>query len=194
VIVVAGMLLDEAGQAASAVAIAEQVARRAERVEAVGVLPAGASGDRRLMAIAALGVGHAAVLRSPARELDPGDLELALRYLPDVRAIVLVAPSLDLVRVATEAATWSDAGLVIVSPRGDEDGSAPEQMEGAIVLEPPGSDPDAAFAGLVARLAKALAGGAKPADAWAATVADLGVDPVGASSLSDAAVSGDSSL
>jgi len=40
--------------------------------------------------LAAAGVGHATVVRSGADSLDAADLDLALHYLPEIRAIVLV--------------------------------------------------------------------------------------------------------
>ena len=160
--------------------LALEVARRAAatgaRVEMVGVAAPDASGDKRLLQLAAEGVGHATVVRSGATALDAADLDLALHYLPDIRAIVLVAPHASLVPPAAAESGWSGAGLVIVATKGaaPETSAAPQ----AIVLEPPASDPDGTFAGLVADLAARLDAGQDPATAWRSTATALAVDPV----------------
>lgn len=175
-IVVAGDL--RSGAAAAGV-VAGRVAGLGERVEAVGILPADATGDRRLLELGAAGIGHAAVLRSPAEALDAADLDLALRYLPDIGAIVLVEPGAGLVATAAAAATWLGAGLVVVASEVTEipaDGPGPDRT---VVLGPPRSDPDGGFAGFVAALAVRLAGGATPVDAWSGATSSLGVEKVG---------------
>ena len=163
--------------------LADEIARRAAvatgaRVEMVGAAAPGPTGDARLHEIAAAAVGHATVIRSGAATLDPADLDLALRYLPDVRAIVLVAPPADLVPVAASAAGWSNASLVLVGPIDPQatallDGPAPAP----IVLDPPAADPDGTFAGFVAALAARLDAGDPPEAAFRATVSALAVDP-----------------
>jgi hypothetical protein len=176
VIVVAGDL--RSGGAGAGV-VAGRVAGLGERVEAVGILPADATGDRRLLELRAAGVGHAAVLRSPAEALDAADLDLALRYLPDIGAIVLVEPGVGLVATAAAAASWLGAGLIVVASQVVElsaDGPGPDRT---VVLAPPRSDPDGAFAGFVAALAVRLAGGATPADAWSGATSSLGVEKIG---------------
>src|SRR6185437_23284 len=126
--------------------------------------------------LAAAGVGHATVVRSGADRLDVADLDLALHYLPDIRAIVLVGADASLVPPAAAEASWSGAGLVLVSAKGTapDTGAAPQ----AIVLEPPASDPDGTFAGLVASLAVRLDAGQDAAAAWKATASALAVDGV----------------
>ena len=160
--------------------LAFEVARRAAatgaRVEMVGSAAAGAEGDARLLALAEAGIGHATVIRSGADRLEAADLELALRYLPDVRAIVVMAPDRSLIPPAAAAAGWSGAGLVIVAPK--PDGPDPSAAPNAIVLEPLSTDPDATFAGFVAALAVRLDAGDDPATAWNATTSSLAVDPV----------------
>jgi hypothetical protein len=184
VIVVAGNLRTAGTAGVTAAAIAERVAASGARVEVVGIVDAVAIGDRALIALRAAGVGHAAVLRSTATGLEPADLDLALRYLPDVAAIVMVEPAAELQAAASVAAAFSAAGLIVVSAPG---GAATEDVptaraessaDRAIVLSAPARDPDGAFAGVVAALAVRLADGATPADAWNATVAALGVEPV----------------
>jgi len=174
VIVVVGRLDRHAGVAARAVAAAT-VAGGA-RTELVGAVPADAGGDVVLAEIAAAGIGHAAVLRSPSAGIDRNDLDLALRYLPDIRVIVLVVSAEDadgLVATATDAAAWSGARLIVAA------GASPESLPAdAVVLEAPASDPDGAFAGVVADLAVRLDAGAAPITAWEATRSALALEPV----------------
>jgi hypothetical protein len=168
------------GAAGRAGDLALEVARRAAatgaRVEMVGVAAPDADGDARLLELAAAGVGHATVVRSGADSLDAADLDLALHYLPEIRAIVLVGPDASLIAPAAAESSWSGAGLVLVSSKG----AAPDTsaVPNAIVLEPPPSDPDGTFAGLVAALAARLDAGQDPAAAWKATASALAVDPV----------------
>jgi hypothetical protein len=102
---------------------------------------------------------------------------LALLYLADVRAIVLVEPSGPLLATATSAASFAGATLIVVGP---VDVTALDALRTPlpIVLDPPGRDPDGAFAGVVAALATRLDAGADPAAAWAATLTSLAVDRV----------------
>lgn len=185
--IVVGILVPGGAVAAASNAVVE-IARRAAaagaRTEIVGVAPPGAAGDRQLGELAAAGVGHATVTRSAAAGIEPADLELALRYLPDIRAIVLVTPAAPLLATALAAVRWSGAGLLVVGPL-DADaaaaivasGGAAGGASGAIVLEPPARDPDRAFAGVVAALAVRLDAGEDPAHAWRSTVAALAIDP-----------------
>ena len=142
----------------------------------VGVAASDETGDALLLELAAAGVGHATAVRSGADGLDAADLDLALNYLPDIRAIVLVDPDPALVPPAAAESGWSGAGLVIISSRaaGLDTGVAPR----AIVLEPPASDPDGTFAGLVAALAARLDAGEDPAAAWKSTADALAVDKI----------------
>lgn len=146
------------------------------RVEVVGVASDRAEGDGLLLGFASAGVGHATVTRSPAPTIEPADLELALRYLPDVRVIVVVAPDAALLRVAVAGSSWSGATLVIVGPL-DQDAANVIEGSHAMVLEPPEHDPDESFAGLVAAFARRVDAGDAPATAWGATLAALAVDP-----------------
>ena len=160
--------------------LALEVARRAaatgSRVEMVGVAGADAAGDSLLLQLAAAGIGHATVVRSGADRLDAADLDLALHYLPEIRAMVLVAPDPSLIAPAAAEAGWSGAGIVLVAPKGAalDTSAAPK----AIVLEPPPNDPDGTFAGLLAALAARLDAGQDPASAWKSAAKTLAVDPV----------------
>jgi hypothetical protein len=178
-VIVIGILVPDAAASASVVEIARRAAGTGARTEVVGVAPIGPVGDRELVELATAGVGHATVIRSGAGGIEPADLELALRYLPDIRAIVLVAPASSLLATAVAASAWSGATLVVV---GTLDAEATAAVDGAaarpIVIEPPARDPDAAFAGLVAALSVRLEAGEDPSGAWQSTVAQLGLDRV----------------
>ena len=165
---------------------ARHAAAAGARVEVVATAAPGAPGDRHLAELAAAGIGHAAVLRTPAASLDPTDLDLALRYLPDIRVIVVADDAAALGDTASAAATWSGARLVVVAPA-DTAADLPDGTASAgdvavaerIVLEAPATDPDGAFAGLVGTLAARLDEGADAAAAWAATLGALGVERAG---------------
>jgi hypothetical protein len=175
VIVVAGNLLDADG-GVSPIAIAARAVAQGAVVEIAGVLAADPDGDRRLIAMAREGIRHAALLRSPAASLDPADLELALRYLPNARVIVLVDDGSSLVSTAEAAATWADAALIVVIRPGR---GAPSGASDGMVLEAPAADRDGTFAGFVADLAVRIDAGEAPTEAWQSTLVALAVDRVG---------------
>jgi hypothetical protein len=178
VIVVCGDLAPSGG-GASAGDVAVQAAGHGAVVEVIGVIPDGPDGDRRLLALAGAHVGHAAVLREPARALEPEDVDLALRYLPDIRVIVMLNASAEVLRVADEHGAWSGARLVALMVPTVEPaaGRAEALSDAAIVLQAPPTDRDGTFAGFVAAFSARLDEGATPADAWAATTRALAVDP-----------------
>jgi len=110
--------------------------------------------------------------------LEPADIELALRYLPDYRVLV-IADSLspEALQVVVAASRWSGAALIVIVPQG----SKPLDVPDATVLEAPADDPDDAFASVVGGYAAALDRGEEPAEAfasastasgWAAAAAD----------------------
>lgn len=170
---------DASTRSVSVVEVARRAAATGARTEVVGVAPAGDVGDRQLVELATAGIGHATVTRSSAPGLEPADLELALRYLPDVRVITLVAPAAPLLATAMTASAWSGAGLIIVGPLDADASAAIADTDGAaapIVLEPPSRDPDRAFAGVVAALAVRLDAGDDPGAAWRSTLAALAID------------------
>jgi hypothetical protein len=106
----------------------------------------------------------------PVPALDPADVDLGLRYLTTFAVVVLAEPaSLDVVRVAADAASWNAAQLVMVVDAGTDppDGLPPDAM----VFEAPADDPDGVFAALVGRFAAALDDGADAADAFRASIA-----------------------
>jgi hypothetical protein len=162
--------------------VARRVARREAAVELVATVPTDPRGDASLAELAAAGVGHAAVLRSPAPGLEPADLDLALRYLPDVRVIVLADAGTALEVAAADAAAWSGAALIVLS-HGEAAGATAEADDSAahpaIRLQAPEGDPDGAFAGVVAELATRLDTGTPPEAAWRETASALGLERVG---------------
>ncbi|MBI3745736.1 MAG: hypothetical protein HY264_04300 [Chloroflexi bacterium] len=176
-IVVCGSLEPIGRHEGPAVALAERAAWAGASVQVIGIVPDGPSGDRRLIELGAAGVGHAAVLRSTARALEPADVDLALRYLPDIRVVVDASGAATLHATLAEGATYAGASFILI---GDVSAPAPaiDLPDSAIVLQAPTDDPDGTFAGFVGAFAARLDGGAVPADAWAATVRALAVDPV----------------
>jgi len=203
-----------AGGLSSAIAAAAAAAGAA--VQVVGRVGEDAAGDAVLLALAAAGIGHVAILREPGRptpaapprpgesaspdgpalgesllderafeddellptegdadalalpaglSVDEADLELALRYVPDYRVLVLAA-DLDAPALAAVVAAvgWSGAHLVALLPAG---GSAEGLPDGATVLQRPADDSDGAFAAMVAAYAVALDHGSEPAAAFA---------------------------
>jgi sugar/nucleoside kinase (ribokinase family) len=114
--------------------------------------------------------GVAVALAPPTPSLDAGDLQLALRYLPDYR-VVVVADVLtdDALATVVEAARWAGAQLIVVVPsRANMTGIA----EDATILEPPDRDPEGAFATVVGAYAAELDRGVSPAEAF--TSASIG--------------------
>ncbi|MEO8208486.1 MAG: hypothetical protein ABI598_05580 [Chloroflexota bacterium] len=189
---------------ALAAAVAVRAAALDATVEVVGIVPEGQDGDATLLALSAVGVGHAAALRAAVRPLESADLDLALRYLPDLRVVVAIGLDSQLMPALAEAAAFAGAPLIVVaahealaheasaygasaheasaggamdhaSAADAESGALPES---AIVLQAPVSDPDGTFAGFVATFASRLDAGDSPADAWMGTLQALAVDPV----------------
>jgi hypothetical protein len=217
IVVVGSPIAQPDGPAIVAGGLGAELARRAAAagaaVQIVGRVGEDAAGDQVLLALAAAGIGHVAVLREPGRptpiapprsvgsaspdgpslgealldgadatdeapskdrdeigeppaglSVDAADLELALRYVPDYRVLILAA---DLDPAALEAvaaaAAWSGAHLVAIVP----DGASPSALpDGATALLRPAIDPDGAFASMVATYAVALDRGDDPRSAF----------------------------
>lgn len=155
---------------AATVAIARRAVGGGSAAQLVATVPLGSDGDRHLGELASAGVGHAAALRSPSATLEPADADLALRYLPDLRVVILVADAASLGPAVADAAAWAGARLIVLGTDGQVAGDDP------VVLAPPPSDPDEAFAGMVAALAVRLDGGEEPAAAWRAVTSQLGLE------------------
>ena len=97
--------------------------------------------------------------------VDAGDVELALRYVPDYRVLVLAADlDAEVLRAVVDATAWSGAHLIALVA---DDGMAAMLPSDATVLARPGTDPDDEFAAMVAAYAVALDEGSAPGDAFA---------------------------
>ena len=182
-------------ESSAVIEVARRAAAAGSKVQVVGLVPGDASWDQALFELTDAGVGHATVVRSARATMEPADLDLALRYLPDIRAVVLVRPSVRLLPTAVAGADFAGATLVIVGPLDADSLAVLEQRDAAapqdeqawtaatsatsapIILDPPATDPDATFAGFVAALATRLDAGDPPESAFRATVAALAVDP-----------------
>jgi sugar/nucleoside kinase (ribokinase family) len=104
--------------------------------------------------------------------LEPADIELALRYLPDYRVLVIAEPLTEAsLRVATAAAAWNGAALVVIVSGG---AAPPKPDDDATVIEAPPDDSDDAFAGIVGAYAAAIDRGEEPKEAFASASSTLG--------------------
>jgi hypothetical protein len=218
VIVVVGNPVARAAELGGGVAgtpgrTAVAAARAGASVQLVGKAGDDPAGDAVLLALAAAGVGHVALLRDPGRatpiatgpdeadaaegpfsndepegpepqvvpedpvgrpSLEPADVELALRYLADYRAIVIAEPQPDgIVAIAAEAASYTGAQLVLVVAA-DSVGPLPPA---ALVLEAPARDPDGAFASMLGEFAAAIDAGASGAEAFRSLGQRIGLAP-----------------
>jgi hypothetical protein len=178
--------------------IATSAAGAGSAVEVVGRVGEDASGDGALLDLARRRVGHVAVLRdavastptaaadyeefdvdeepgsasTAAASLEAADLQLALRYLPEYRVIVVAEP-LDAaaIRVVVDAISWSGAALVVVGLAAD----GVTLPDDATVFEPPDDgDPDGSFAAMVGAYAAGLDRGDDPRTAFEAAAAGVG--------------------
>jgi len=176
-----------------AVAITRAAAASGAVVQLVGKIGDDPEGDAIVLDLARSGIGHPAMLRDPARRtpiggwtnadrgpaptLEPADLELALRYVPDFRVLVLAAPSQPkLIPAAVDAAGFAGAQLIVLT--GTRSGQLPVP-ESATLLAAPVRGGEGAFAALVGAYAVALDAGVESAAAWRAASDRLGLDPRG---------------
>jgi hypothetical protein len=107
--------------------------------------------------------------------IDAGDLDLALRYLPD-HQVVIVAESLDADALAVVAADCSYVGATLAIIL--EAGAAPVELPAdATAFEAPASDPDGVFGRTVGRFGAALEQGLGGAAALAQATAGSGWQP-----------------
>jgi len=108
--------------------------------------------------------------------LDAGDIDLALKFLPQARVIVLAGPLPEAaVTAAVEGAAFAGARLVVLVPAGAVPPAVPAE---ATVLEAP-SDDDGSFGRLVGIFAGALESGLEPAAAFREAVDSSGWERVG---------------
>jgi len=180
-----------AGAAGLAVAIARTAAAGGGIVQLVGKIGDDPEGDAIVLDLARSAIGHPAMLRDPARRtpigggtnadrapaptLEPADLELALRYVPDFGVLILAAPNLPrLIPVAVDAAGFAGAQLIVLT--GTRSGQVPVPQS-ATLIAAPARGGEGAFAALVGAYAVALDAGVESAVAWRAASDRLGVDP-----------------
>lgn len=177
-----------------AAGVALAAARAGASVELVGSIGDDTEGDRVVVLLGQAGVGHAALLRDPAGHtplapvgdapaepadgrapgprLEAEDVELGLRYLAEIRVLVL-AESLEpgAQRAALEAARYHSAAVVAVVPPGSE--AEAGLVESGTVLEAPEGDV-ASFAEMVGRYAAGMATGMPAPEAFAAATGAIG--------------------
>jgi ribokinase len=191
---------EPAGPAGRACEIAISAAAAGSRVEVVGRVGDDPTGDALLIALARASVGHAAVLRDPARptrslvEVDPAepvmasvsegaegpalrgpDVALGLRYLSTFDVVVVtdgIGP--DVVTAALEAASYAGARPVVLVAQGSD---APDLPANAVALGAPDDDAGS-FGMLVGRLCAELDRGATPEAALASALGEAAWSPV----------------
>jgi hypothetical protein len=111
----------------------------------------------------------------PLPMIDAGDLDLALRYLPDHRVVVVAEPlEPDGLLVAAADCSYVGAELVIIL---EPHGRPPELPLQATVFEAPAADPDGIFGRTIGRFAAALDQGISGPAALAQATAGAGWQP-----------------
>jgi hypothetical protein len=164
------ILLDLAQRAVGHVAVLRDAGRPTR-----GELPS--TSDQADEALAETADDPPGALSDEAPTIDAADLDLALRYLPEYRVIVVAeALGADALAVAADAARWSGSALVVVGRARDLAGLPDD----ATAFEPPGDgDPDGAFAALVGAYAAGLDRGDDPRAAFEAATAAVGSTTAG---------------
>jgi sugar/nucleoside kinase (ribokinase family) len=196
VIVVVGLPRLGGSHPPRATGLAVEIARRAAGagvgVQLMGKVGDDPEGDLALLDLARSGVAHPAMLRDharrtpvgsgraatergPAPTLEPADLELGLRYVPDFRVLVVAVPDAPaLISVAAEAATFAGAHLIVISNDGGHVETLPERS--TVLTAPRGEAGESALAGLVATYAVALDAGDDSIAAWRTALAAAGAE------------------
>lgn len=112
---------------------------------------------------------------APAPAIDPGDLDLALRYLPD-HQVVIVAERLDEAALAVVVADCLYVGAALAIILDARPGSI-ELPPDATAFEAPDNDPDGVFGQTIGRFGAALEQGLGGAAALAQATAGAGWQP-----------------
>jgi hypothetical protein len=162
------------------VAIAAGATAAGAPVEIVGRIGDDADGDSVALDLARQGIGHAALLRvgglvnpgaaDAITPLPAADIELALRYLPTYRVVVVADPlDDDGLAAVVAAATWADAHLIVIGREGAGPPTANLPPDAATILDAPDDEEEAdgGFAILVGAYAAALDRGEEPGAAFA---------------------------
>lgn len=134
------------------------------RAETVGADPAAEPDEAPPTRPTATG---ADAMAGPA--LEPGDVQLALRYITDFGALVAVHLPPSVLAEVVDAAGWASARLVVVLD--DDDAAASSLPADAVAVLAVADDGDTALADALGRYAGALDRGDEPAAAYAAFVA-----------------------
>jgi hypothetical protein len=122
-----------------------------------------------------VGKGRSASDRGPAPTLEPADLELGLRYVPDFRVLVLAVPDVPvLIGPAADAASFAGAHLIVITNESAHVETLPERS--TVLTAPRGEAGESALAGLVATYAVALDAGDDSIAAWRTAMASAGVE------------------
>lgn len=170
--------------------VARAAAGAGGRVELVGSVGDDENGEAVALELGRAGIGHAALLRDPAGvtphvadedaeggeagslpRLDAADVDLGLHYLADCHVLVVAEPlEAAAVAVATAAAAYHGAALIVITPAGTVPDGLPDS---ATVLEMPDHD-EGAFAELVGRYAASLEKGRPAAEAWHDALTETG--------------------
>jgi hypothetical protein len=147
------------------VAVAAAAVTAGTAVEIAGRIGDDADGDAVVLDLADRGMGHAALLRvgglaTPGignglgQELPAADAELALRYLPGYRVVVVADDVGDeTLAAAAAAASWAGAHLVVIAA---SDREPPGLPSASTVLVAPADDGEGAFEALVGAYAAGL--------------------------------------
>jgi sugar/nucleoside kinase (ribokinase family) len=172
-------------------------------VQLVGKVGDDPAGDEVVLALAAAGVGHVALLRDPARRTpvqsastEHEDVAAEPRTAPIRRGDADERPALEAADVELGLRYLTDfRGVIVAEPlpeavvrvaadaagyAGAElvvvtDGDPPTGLPAtAVALATPGRDTEGAFAALLGRIGAAIEGGSTAADALASSVAGLG--------------------
>lgn len=177
-----------------AVSIARRVAAAGAGVQLMGKLGDDPEGDLALLDLAAAGVAHPAILRDPVRRtpvgsartapeagpaptLEPADLQLGLRYVPDFRVLILAAPEVPgLLAPAADAASFAGAHLIVIASSRTRVETLPERS--TVLTAPRGAAGESALAALVATYAVALDAGEDSTVAWRTATAAAGAEAV----------------
>lgn len=105
--------------------------------------------------------------------LDAADVELALRYLPDVRAVVVVEPAPGLAGVCAAEAGAAGAHLIVIAgPEPELTAELGGLPDGTVILSAPDGPDPATFASVVGRYAALVDNGTEPARAFESVLAE----------------------
>lgn len=173
----APILQDDDGLDGLAALVAVAASAAGGAVQLAGSIGDDREGNEAVIRLGRAGVGHAALLRDPtgrtpvtgqerepAPRLDAEDVELGLRYLAEIRVLILAEPlEKEAQAAALEAARYHGAHVIALVPPGSV--ADPALADAGTVLETP-SEGAASFVAVVARYAAGLEAGRSAAEAF----------------------------